>query len=51
MASGKAYLDIIPEQLSDPEGVSRRAMTGENIICYHGKAELSAQKPGKNGRA
>ncbi len=38
MASSRAYLDFIPEQLSDLGGVSWRAMTGEYIIYCCGKA-------------
>lgn len=37
MASSKAYLDFILEQLSELEEVTYRAMMGEYIIYYHGK--------------
>ncbi|MBP3442367.1 MAG: TfoX/Sxy family protein [Clostridia bacterium] len=37
MASSKAYLDFILDQLSDLEGISYRAMMGEYIIYYKGK--------------
>ena len=37
MASRKAYLDFILEQLSDLDDVSYRAMMGEYIIYYRGK--------------
>ncbi len=38
MASSKGYLDFILEQLSELEDVSHRAMMGEYIIYYRGKA-------------
>ena len=38
MASSKEYLDFILEQLSGSEDVSYRAMMGEYIIYYRGKA-------------
>ena len=38
MASSKEYLDFILEQLSEMDGVSYRAMMGEYIIYYRGKA-------------
>ena len=38
MASSKGYLDFIMEQLSGSEDVSYRAMMGEYIIYYRGKA-------------
>ena len=38
MASSKEYLDFILEQLSELEDVSYRAMMGEYIIYYRGKA-------------
>lgn len=38
MASSKAYLDFVLEQLSELEGISYRAMMGEYIIYYRGKA-------------
>ena len=37
MASRKAYLDFILEQLSDLDDVSYRAMMGEYILYYRGK--------------
>lgn len=37
MASSKAYLDFIDEQLSELEGIEYRAMMGEYIIYYRGK--------------
>ena len=37
MASGKAYLHFILEQLSDLDDVSYRPMMGEFILYYHGK--------------
>ena len=37
MASGKAYLNFILEQLSDLEEITYRAMMGEYIIYYRGK--------------
>ena len=37
MASGKAYLDFILEQLSDLDGISYRAMMGEYILYFRGK--------------
>lgn len=37
MASSKAYLDFILDQLSDLEGISSRAMMGEYILYYRGK--------------
>ena len=37
MASSRAYLDFILEQLSDLEGISCRAMMGEFILYYRGK--------------
>lgn len=37
MASSKAYLQFILEQLSDLEEISYRAMMGEFIIYYRGK--------------
>ena len=38
MASSREYLDFILEQLSGSEDVSYRAMMGEYIIYYRGKA-------------
>ncbi len=38
MASSKEYLDFILEQLSELDDVSYRAMMGEYIIYYRGKA-------------
>ena len=38
MASSKEYLGFILEQLSDLDDVSHRAMMGEYIIYYRGKA-------------
>ena len=37
MASTKAYLDFILEQLSELDGITHRAMMGEYIIYYRGK--------------
>ena len=37
MASHKEYLDFILEQISEPEGITYRAMMGEYIIYYRGK--------------
>lgn len=37
MASGKAYLEFILEQLSRAEGISYRAMMGEFILYAQGK--------------
>ena len=37
MASSKAYLDFILEQLSELDDISYRAMMGEYIIYYCGK--------------
>ena len=37
MASSKAYLEFILEQLSDLEEISYRAMMGEYIIYYRGR--------------
>lgn len=37
MASSKAYLDFILEQLSELSEVSHRAMMGEYILYYRGK--------------
>ena len=37
MASGKAYLHFISEQLSDLDDISYRPMMGEYIIYYRGK--------------
>lgn len=37
MASSKAYLEFVLEQLSGLEGVAHRAMMGEYIIYYRGK--------------
>ncbi len=37
MATSKAYLEYILEQLSDLEGVAHRAMMGEYILYYGGK--------------
>ena len=37
MASGKAYLDYILEQLSEAGEVSYRPMMGEYVIYYQGK--------------
>lgn len=37
MASGKEYLDLILEQLSDLDEITYRAMMGEYIIYYRGK--------------
>ena len=37
MASSKAYLDFILEQLSELDGITYRAMMGEYILYYCGK--------------
>lgn len=37
MASSKAYLDFILEQLSELEAITYKAMMGEYIIYYRGK--------------
>lgn len=37
MASSKAYLEFVSEQLSQLEEITYRAMMGEYIIYYHGK--------------
>ena len=37
MASSKAYLDYITEQLSGLEAITYKAMMGEYIIYYRGK--------------
>ena len=37
MASSKAYLEFILEQLSELDGVSARAMMGEYILYVNGK--------------
>ena len=37
MASSKAYLDFILDQLSELDGITWRAMMGEYILYYHGK--------------
>ncbi len=37
MASGKAYLDFIIEQLADVGEVTSRAMMGEYLLYYKGK--------------
>ena len=37
MASTKAYLDFVLEQLSELEDITYRAMMGEYIIYYRGK--------------
>ena len=37
MASSKAYLDFVLEQLSGLEEITYRAMMGEYILCYRGK--------------
>lgn len=37
MASSKAYLDFILDQLSELDGISWRAMMGEYIIYHRGK--------------
>lgn len=37
MASSKAYLDFILEQLSELDDLTYRAMMGEYIIYYRGK--------------
>lgn len=37
MASNKAYLDFILEQLSELDGITYRPMMGEYILYYRGK--------------
>lgn len=37
MASSKAYLEFISEQLSELEDITYRAMMGEYIIYYRGR--------------
>ncbi|MBO4520867.1 MAG: TfoX/Sxy family protein [Alphaproteobacteria bacterium] len=37
MASSKEYLDFVLEQLSDPDGITYRAMMGEYVLYYRGK--------------
>lgn len=37
MASSKAYLDFILEQLSELEEITYRSMMGEYIVYYRGK--------------
>ena len=37
MASSKAYLDFVLEQLSELEEITYRAMMGEYILYYRGK--------------
>ncbi len=37
MASTKAYLDFILEQLSELDEISYRAMMGEYVMYYRGK--------------
>ena len=37
MASSKAYLEFILDQLSEAEGISHRAMMGEYILYRNGK--------------
>lgn len=38
MASTKEYLDFVLEQLSDLDEISSRAMMGEYILYYRGRA-------------
>ena len=38
MASSKEYLDFVLEQLSELDDISYKAMMGEYIIYYRGKA-------------
>ena len=37
MASGRAYLEFILDQLSGLDGISSRAMMGEYILYYRGR--------------
>ena len=37
MATSKAYLDFVLEQLSELDGIASRAMMGEYILYYRGK--------------
>ena len=37
MASNKAYLDFVLEQLSEQEDITYKAMMGEYILYYRGK--------------
>ena len=40
MASSKAYLEFVLDQLSELENISYRAMMGEYIIYYQDKVNL-----------
>ncbi len=37
MASSRAYLDFVLEQLSELDGIASKAMMGEYILYYRGK--------------
>ena len=37
MASSKAYLDFVLEQLSELDGITTRAMMGEYILYFRGR--------------
>ena len=37
MASSKAYLNFVLDQLTGLDGITYRAMMGEYILYYHGK--------------
>ena len=57
MASSKAYLDFVLEQLSELDDIASRAMMGEYIIYYRGRVvggiydDRFLVKPTKSARA
>ena len=57
MASSKAYLDFVLEQLSELDDITSRAMMGEYIIYYRGRVvggiydDRFLVKPTKSARA
>ena len=57
MASSKAYLDFVLEQLSELDDITSKAMMGEYIIYYRGKVvggiydDRFLVKPTKSARA
>ena len=57
MASSKAYLDFVLEQLSELDDITSKAMMGEYIIYYRGRAvggiydDRFLVKPTKSARA
>ena len=57
MASSKAYLDFVLEQLSELEEITSRAMMGEYILYYRGRVvggiydDRFLVKPTKSARA